>query len=55
MTDGIDQIDEQLRDWVNQRVDVSTVSFDPPGKESSAEGVSLYLLELAEAPPPRTR
>lgn len=55
MTDGIDQIDEQLQDWVSERVDISTVSFEPPGQESSNEGISLYLLELVESPPPRTR
>jgi hypothetical protein len=54
MADGIDQIDEQLKDWVVERVDVSMVSFDRPGGDSSVEGVSLFLLELIDSPPPRT-
>lgn len=54
MADRIDEIDEQLEDWTTERVDVPSVSFDPPGEESSAQGVSLFLLELMDAPPPRT-
>jgi len=54
MADRIDQIDERLADWVTEQVEVSAVSFDPPGGESTEKGVSLFLLELGDAPPPRT-
>ena len=54
MADRIDRIDEQLKDWVTERLEVSTVSFDPPGAPSAADGVSLFLLELVDTPPPRT-
>lgn len=55
MTDRIDQIDEQLKDWVTERVDVADVSFGPPGEESSVRGVNLFLLQLEDAPSPRTQ
>lgn len=54
MPDRIDDIDEWLEDWITERLDVSTVSFDPPGEESSARGVSVFLRQLVDAPPPRT-
>lgn len=54
MPDRIDEIDEWLEDWITERVDVSTVSFDPPGEESSGQGVSVFLQHLVDAPPPRT-
>lgn len=54
MAERFDQIDEQLKEWVTERVEVPAVSFGPPGEESSPQGVSLFLLELEDAPPPRT-
>lgn len=54
MPDRIDEIDEWLANWITERLEVATVSFDPPGGESSARGVSVFLQQLVDAPPPRT-
>jgi hypothetical protein len=48
----IDQIDEQLREWVQKTLGVSP-SLAPPSDAPSDDEINLYLLELAERPPAR--
>ncbi len=46
----LDQIDRQLRDWIQNKVGVA-VSLAVPTKATQKQGVTLYLLELAALPP----
>jgi hypothetical protein len=50
----IDAIDQRLSAWIKETLDVDIVSLAPPGAQEDDSGVSLYLLELADAPPLRT-
>ena len=49
----IDQIDRELLSWAESVAGMPT-NLALPGQNASAEGVSLYLLELGNAPAPRT-
>jgi hypothetical protein len=50
----IDAIDQRLSTWIKETVGVDAVSLAPPGAQEGDSSVSLYLLELADAPPPRS-
>jgi hypothetical protein len=50
----IDQVDKRIAEWVENVLDGATVSLHPPDDAQSGQGVSLYLLELADSPPPRS-
>ena len=47
----IDQADDQLAHWVERTLGAITISLLPPDKAPEGEGISLYLLSLAENPP----
>jgi len=49
----IDQIDEQLRAWIRETLDVPPPSLSPPDDAQKDRGVNLYLLELVDKPPTR--
>ncbi len=47
----IEQVDDQLRDWVANVVGHVPVSLELPGNwQTDGQGISLYLLELVEYP-----
>jgi len=48
----IDEVDAQLLDWIGSATG-SPVWLEPPRQHGQEKGVGLYLLDLAEAPPPR--
>lgn len=48
-----DQIDRKLEQWVHHVAGEADVFFTGPGEGDGRSGVGLYLLELAEDPPPR--
>jgi hypothetical protein len=50
----IEQIDRRLKEWAENTLNISGFSLKPPGDTPSGQGVSFYLLELIEAPPPRS-
>jgi hypothetical protein len=50
----IEQIDQRLKEWVSQVVDVPIVSLSSPEQQTGERGVSCYLLDLLEKPPLRT-
>ena len=50
----IEDIDRQLAEWVENVLGPVTFSLSPPGGGDGERGVSCYLFELADAPPPRT-
>jgi hypothetical protein len=50
----IEQADKQLKEWVAEVLDGVDASFGPPSDSRSGRGVSLYLIDLVEKPPPRT-
>jgi hypothetical protein len=47
----IDQMDSQLTDWVKETLGQVEVSLDCPANAPAGKGVSLYLIELANAFP----
>ena len=49
----IEQIDGRLTAWVKSILNDITVTLSPPGQLPQDRGVSLYLLELVDAPPMR--
>lgn len=49
----IEQVDRRLREWIQRVLDVPVPSLSPPSDARTGRGVSLYLLELADRPPPR--
>lgn len=50
----LDEVDQRLKTWVGTVLGEVPVSLHAPDRESVDAGVSLYLLELGAAPPPRT-
>jgi hypothetical protein len=46
----IDQVDDQLVSWVRGTLGDIAVSLQPPDKAATGQGISLYLLSLAENP-----
>lgn len=50
----IDQADQNLKLWVESIVGPHMVTLAPPKANAAGQGVSLYLIELASTPPPRT-
>jgi len=50
----IDQVDERLKEWVQKVLDIPAPSLTPPSDGQEGRGVSLYLLEMVDRPPPRT-
>lgn len=51
----IDEVDRRVRDWMLTVLDGTQVILSKPGvSENHETGVSLYLLEIVESPPPRT-
>ena len=50
----LDQADENLSTWVGQVLGSVAVTLALPADAPSGEGASLYLLSLANCPPPRT-
>jgi hypothetical protein len=49
----IDEADRSIREWVAGSAGGAETWLDPPHPGEQRKGVGLYLLELAEAPPPR--
>jgi hypothetical protein len=49
--DLIPQVDNQLTRWVEKTLGAITISLLPPEKAPKGQGISLYLLSLAENPP----
>lgn len=49
----IEQTDTHLREWVESILEDVPVSFAPPKAKQTGHGISLYLIELDTAPPPR--
>jgi hypothetical protein len=47
----IEQVDQQLRDWVIQVLGPTTVTLDSPAPSPTGQGVSLYLYALNQAFP----
>lgn len=50
----IEDVDQHLKDWARTVVKDVAVSLTIPFGAEAEEGVGLYLLDLAHAPPPRT-
>lgn len=50
----IDQVDVFLEEWIASTLGDLPFSLAPPTGELDGKGVSCYLLELADFPPPRT-
>jgi hypothetical protein len=50
----LDRTLDQLRTWVQNAVDVDTVSLDPPGPADGATVVSCYFYAIGENPPMRS-
>jgi hypothetical protein len=50
----LDEVDARLRAWVGRVLGEVPVSLEVPERRLLENGVSLYLLELGSAPPPRT-
>jgi len=48
-----EQTDERLAGWIENVVGPVEVSLAPPADGQSGRGISLYLFELADKPPPR--
>ena len=48
-----EQTDERLADWIANVVGPVDVSLAPPEDSQDGTGVSLYLFELIDKPPPR--
>jgi hypothetical protein len=48
----IEQIDDQIQQWITSIVPSVNVSLLPPSQ--TTRGITLYLMSLASAPPPRT-
>src|SRR5262245_33018843 len=49
----IDRVDQRLKDWIGTVLEATEVVLSPPGSAATAQGVSLYLLELRQTPPAR--
>jgi hypothetical protein len=49
----IEQTDQRLREWAESIQDGVTVSFASPKVDQTGQGISLYLIGLDFAPPPR--
>ena len=49
----IEQTDQRLKQWAASLLNSVNISLTPPGAVSSGEGISLYLMNLVAAPPPR--
>jgi len=49
----IDLVDQRLKDWVNTVIN-QVASLGPPNQQKAGQGVGLYLMEIAQAPPPST-
>jgi hypothetical protein len=45
--------DDRLLAWAEAAVSPAPVTLEPPGDVATGQGASLYLLELAAAPPMR--
>jgi Pvc16 N-terminal domain len=51
----IEQIDNHLKGWISSILEGVSISLAPPTRGTAgAKTVGLYLLELANVPPPRT-
>ncbi len=50
----IDDTDKHLKDWVTSVLGATEVSLTPPAPAPTGQGVSLYLMALAPAPPARS-
>lgn len=50
----INQTDDRLREWAETVLDDTPLTFAPPGPNLSGQGISLYLMAVEAAPPPRT-
>jgi hypothetical protein len=50
----IDQVDQDLRDWVTSTLTGIDVSLDVPTAKAKGPTVVLYLFELTQTPPPRS-
>ncbi len=48
----IEQIDQQIQQWITSILPSVNVSLLPPSQ--AAQGITLYLMSLAPAPPPRS-
>jgi len=49
----VDRASADLASWVSTLFEGADVSLAPPGRNNSGKGISLYLMELADRPPPR--
>jgi hypothetical protein len=49
----IEEVEARVRAWLAEAVAGADIWLDPPRAGEQRKGVGLYLLELAEAPPPR--
>jgi hypothetical protein len=49
---SIEEVDAYLREWAGTLLGTATVSLDPPQAMQAGRGVSFYLCELADKPPP---
>lgn len=49
----IDQIDRQIKSWVEGIVDGVTISLERPDYRTSGKGAFVYLIMLTDRPPPR--
>ena len=49
----IDQTDRRLQEWVQTTLGLDAVSLEPPHDGQDGRGISLFLIELREAPAPR--
>ncbi len=49
----IEHVDERLRVWIKTVLDGVEVSFAPPTRSPTGQGVNVYLIELIHDPPAR--
>ena len=47
-------VDQRLKVWVQGIAKEMDVSLAPPNPQKTGRGVCLYLMEIAQAPPPST-
>jgi hypothetical protein len=45
----IDQADKRIREWIEEQVGATAITFDPPGSSQDSEGISCYLLDITSA------
>jgi hypothetical protein len=51
--DQIDQVTLSVKEWAGNVALDASISFGPPASQSTGQGVSIYLLDIASRPPMR--